>query len=544
MRYLLALVFSLLVAIPSLGVAAELPEMIIRNVRISESGSKKDATTVDIHIKKGRVAHVSEDRIHAEAGVRVEDADNGYLVGDLEIGLPPQFLIVDKNPVTNFEVLLDTPAHTTFAINVDQIVKDTLSESLEDVSPTRVIEHWFSYNPPPVHFDDSFTFDEKWNAFDSKHFTGLFSAGLFLDRANWLSQNDASRNQPGVGDLEDYDGGTIRAFRFGLNGQILFARPWLYSLWAASNSFDADFDEDDTDAFTSFDYRVDIPLAKRLTLSIGKQKEPISLPRLMTLTWNPMQERAAAEGAMLTSRNIGIALSGYAFDQRVTWVGGAFNNWIDSGESFSDNANQFVARGTWLPMLSSDENTLIHLGAAIRYDDAKQGLRYKSVPEVRDAPLFVDTGDFDANSSTLVNLEAGWRKGPIWIMAELTRNEVDTPDFGDLTFSGYHIVGTWAVTGEMRPYKQKYGVFGALPVARDIDHGGHGAVELALRWSEIDLTDGALDGGEMQVAKAAVTWWATTSFNVSLNYQSIWNEKGGSKGRAEGFVIRLMIFTK
>ena len=53
-----------------------------------------------------------------------------------------------------------------------------------------------------------------------------------------------------------------------------------------------------------------------------------------------------------------------------------------------------------------------------------------------------------------------------------------------------------------------------------------------------------MDGGEMQVAKAAVTWWASTSFNVSLNYQSIWNEKGGSKGRSEGFVIRLMIFTK
>ena len=542
---LLALALLFLAAIPSNGAtAAELPEMIIRNVLVIEPGSKTDATSVDIQIKKGRVALVSEDRIHAAEGVRVEDAENGYLLGDLEVGLPPQFLIVDKNPVMNFEVLLDTPAHTTFAINGDEIIKDELSESLEDAPPTQVIEHWFSYNPPPVHFDDSFVFDEKWNAFDSEHFTGLFSAGLYLDRANWLSQNDASRNQPGVGDLEEYDGGTIRAFRFGLNGQILFARPWIYSLWVATNSFDADFDEDESDAFTAFDYRLDIPLAKRLTLSIGKQKEPISLPRLMTLTWNPMQERTAAENAMMLSRNIGIALSGYAFDQRVTWAGGAFNNWIDSDESFSDNANQFVGRATWLPMLSSDESNLIHLGVAVRYDDAKQGLHYKSVPEVRDAPFFVDTGLFDANSSTLVNFEAGWRKGPVWILGELTRNEVDAPVLGNLTFSGDHIVGSWAVTGEMRPYNRKNGVFGALPVARDIDHGGHGAVELGLRWSEIDLTDGVMDGGEMRVAKAAVTWWASTSFNVSLNYQRIWNEKGGSKGRADGIVIRLMIFTK
>ena len=541
---LLALGLLLQAVIPSLVAAAELPEMIIRNVLIIEPGSKTDSTSVDIQIKKGRVALVSEDRIHAAEGVRVEDAENGYLLGDLEVGLPPQFLIVDENPLKNFEVFLDTPAHTTFAINGDEIVKDTLSVSLEDVPPNQVFKQWISYNPPPVHIDDTYVFDEKWNAFDSKYFTGLFSAGLFLDRANWLSQNDASRNQPGVGDLEEFDGGTIRAFRFGLNGQLNFARPWQYSLWIATNSFDSEYDPDDTDAFTSFDYRVDIPIAKRLTLSIGKQKEPISLPRLMTLTWNPMQERAAAENAMMASRNIGIALSGYAFNQRVTWAGGVFNNWIDSGESFSDNARQFVGRATWLPMLSRDESNLIHLGVAVRYDDAKQGLHYKSVPEVRDAPLFVDTGLFDANSSTLVNLEAAWRKGPVWILGELTRNEVDAPALGNPTFSGYHVVGTWAVTGEMRPYNRKNGAFGALPVARDIDHGGHGAVELALRWSEIDLTDGTIDGGEMQVAMAGATWWASTSFNVSLNYQSIWNEFGGSKGRADGFVIRLMIFTK
>jgi phosphate-selective porin OprO/OprP len=158
--------------------------------------------------------------------------------------------------------------------------------------------------------------------------------------------------------------------------------------------------------------------------------------------------------------------------------------------------------------------------------------------------LFVDTGLFAANSATLINLEAGWRKGPLWIMGELTRNDIDAPDLGNPTFSGYHIVGSWTVTGEMRPYNRRNGQFGPLPVARDVDHGGHGALELALRWSEIDLTSGAIDGGEMQVATAAATWWATTSFNVSLNYQSVWNENAGSKGRADSFVLRLMLITK
>ena len=89
-------------------------------------------------------------------------------------------------------------------------------------------------------------------------------------------------------------------------------------------------------------------------------------------------------------------------------------------------------------------------------------------------------------------------------------------------------------TGEVRPYNRKSGVFGALPVARDVYHGGFGAVELALRWSVIDLTDAAVDGGEMQIAKFAVTWWLSTRLNLSMNYHSIWNEVGGSKGRANG----------
>jgi len=351
-------------------------------------------------------------------------------------------------------------------------------------------------------------------------------------------------NQPGVGDMKDYNGGSIRAFRFGLNGQIKFARPWHYSIWVATNSFDADFDEDETDKISAYDYRLDIPLADRMTLSVGKQKEPISLPRLMTLTWNPMQERTAAENALLPSRNIGIAMSGYSQDQNITWAAGVFNDWIEEDVSFGDNSKQYIGRVTWVPAESGDGNSIFHLGAAIRYDDAKQGLRYKAVPEVRDAPFFVDTGQFEANSSNLINLEASWRNGPVWLMFEMTRNHVDTPEYDKLTFDGYHVVGTWALTGEMRPYQRITGVFGALPIARDIDHGGYGALELALRWSRIDLNNKQMKGGEMDVAKAALTWWASSRFNISLNYQYIWNEYYDSNGRASSVVARVAILTR
>ena len=452
-------------------------------------------------------------------------------------------LAQEDKPAASSDGQLDTADDSTSDTDDDQGTETDPSASGDTQPDPAADAHWISHHPPPVDRPQPIDSDEQWNAFDFKHTSLVISAGLLLDRAHWLSQNDASREQPGVGDLSDYDGGTIRALRFGLNGDIKFRRPWHYSIWFATNAFDQEFDPDDVDNISFFDYRLDVPIGQRTTFSVGKQKEPISLPRLMTLTWNPIQERTTAENAFMPSRNIGLVLSGNGLDQRMSWATGVFNNWVDSGESFSDNANQAVGRATGLPMVSEDESNLFHLGLGFRYDDAKQGLRYAAVPEVRDAPFLVDTGQFDADSAFLINLEASWRRKALWILGELSRNEVDAPLLGNPTFNGYHLLASWTVTGEMRPYNRKSGVFGTLPVARDIYHGGFGAVELALRWSVIDLTDAAIEGGEMQVAKAAATWWLSTHLNVSLNYQSIWNEVGETKGRADGIVVRLMIFT-
>jgi hypothetical protein len=148
-RIALTIVLLLVVVSQSIVLAAEPPELIIRNVQIIKPGERSKSTKVDIRIYKGRVALISEDRIHAEEGVRVEDAENGYLLGNLEVGLPPQFLIVVENPVENFDVLLDTPAHTTFAIKGDEIIKDELSESLEDAPPTQVMSQSMAQRRKP-----------------------------------------------------------------------------------------------------------------------------------------------------------------------------------------------------------------------------------------------------------------------------------------------------------------------------------------------------------------------------------------------------------
>ena len=288
---------------------------------------------------------------------------------------------------------------------------------------------WKAYTPPPIAVPIRYYDSRKWNRFNTKPISGLFVGALLLDRQFWLSQDAGSEAQ--VGDLSDFEGGEIRGLRFGLVGTLNFQRPWVYTVFVATNTFDKGFDVDSTDEFVLFDYRLDIPLPADLTLSVGKQKEPISMERLTNLAFLPMQERSAVADAMLPSRNHGIVLSGTAAGDWFTWAVGAFNNWIDSGESFSDTSSQLVGRVTWVPAVSEDESNLLHLGLGVRRSNAKLPIRRFTEPEFNNAPLFVDTGPLSADELMTYSLEAYWRKGPYLVGFEYLGSDVDSTESGD-----------------------------------------------------------------------------------------------------------------
>ncbi len=366
---------------------------------------------------------------------------------------------------------------------------------------------------------------------------------MVLDNQQWNSQDGNSEQQ--VGDLKLFEGGEIRAFRAGVVGTLNFERPWIYTLAGATNTFDKGFETENLDSFTLFDYRLDIPLSETINLSVGKQKEPISMERIMSMIQLPMQERTSVSDALMPSRNVGAVISGTALDQRMTWAGGVFNDWFDTGDTFSDGANQIVGRVTWLPFISEDESNLLHLGLGMRHTDANEGLRYSTEPEFNKAPLYVDASvggtPFAADSAMLYQLEASWRKGPYWLAAEYVSNDVDAPALGDPHFSGYHVTASWILTGEMREYRKKTGILGPVPIARSAYQGGKGAWELGVRWSSLDLTDGLVDGGELDILSLGLTWWLNPFFHINANYRYIESEQRGLGGTSSGLMTRILI---
>ena len=112
---------------------------------------------------------------------------------------------------------------------------------------------------------------------------------------------------------------------------------------------------------------------------------------------------------------------------------------------------------------------------------------------------------------------------------------------GDPRVTGYHLTVSWALTGEMRRYNRRNGLFDRLPVARSVYQNGWGSWELATRWSSLDATDGGLDGGELDILSAGVNWWLTPFFHVSFNYRWITLDRLGVSGDSHGFNSRVML---
>ncbi|WOJ95561.1 porin [Congregibacter brevis] len=536
------LIAALIVLVANLAYAA--PDLLIRNVKLLDLTPDSPDRLVTLQFENGKLTLVTEDNIKAD-DLRQFDAAGGVVLGDLALNEEPDLIILSEDPRDNFAVLRDTQAHTLFAMERGEVTVNRLRLADGGESKTEKNSGWLAYTPPPFAVPIRYGDKKAFNHLEGKLGSAIFGGALAVDRTKWLAQDVGSKAT--VGDLDEFSGGEIRALRFGVAGTINFEKPWVYVIAGATNAFDKGFEIEDQDDVAFFDIRLDIPGPGDTTLSIGKQKEPISLERLTGMVFLPFQERSIAADALLPSRNTGAVWSGNGPSKRTTWAVGAFNDWLDSDVDFSDNANQFVGRVTWAPSLSGDEDNLLHLGVGYRYTDAKEGLRFRSEPEFNKAPNFVDTGRnletglYDADNAELWNFEASWRAGPFWLNSECFTVESKSPTYEDPSFNGYSMTASWSLSGEMREYDYRRGLFRSLPVAKSVYQGGWGAAEMAVRFSSVDLDDGLINGGTTDVASLGFNWWLTPTFQFGVNYRYIWNNLDGIDGTSSGIGTRLLL---
>jgi len=534
------LYIAILMMIPFLVISQDmindLQNILIRNVTVIDQAGASQDVVVSILIRDKKLKLVTRDKVDLKQADIAFDAKGGYILGQIEVGSEAGFIILDQDPRKNADVMLDTKTYGVFAVSKGVVVLNKLVRI--DVDPSEQRRGWQSYAPPPIALPLSYQNNRKWNVFRTKPITVVFGGAILMENTRWLSQNNSNEQQ--VGDLSQYEGGSIRGFRAGFGGTFNFKKPWTYVFTMGTRAFERGFEQSDLSEFVLYDYRVGIPVGSA-TLTLGKTKETISISRLSAMIYEPaQQERASVSDGLLPARNIGMVISNSFMKERMTWSTGVFNNWIETDQSFSNNPTVFTGRITGLAFISEDESNLLHLGIAGRYSNAAGGIRYKAKTEIFSGPVSVDTDLLDDAESTFhYGLEMAWRKGPFILISEYMQSKVRSASFNDPSFKGYYVVASYILTGEMRQFNKRSATFKRINVSNGINSGGWGELEVYGRWSSIDLNDQNVTGGEMNTFSLGINWTPIMAIQANINYRYSTLDLNGEQGFNHGVVTRL-----
>jgi phosphate-selective porin OprO/OprP len=190
------------------------------------------------------------------------------------------------------------------------------------------------------------------------------------------------------------------------------------------------------------------------------------------------------------------------------------------------NGTNVTARVTGLPWYEEEGRRLLHLGLSCsrRFRDENKedpSAELKTRPEtgLTDDRL-VNTGRIANRKQDLAVLEGGVLYGPFSLQGEYFTHLLDRVSGGDLSFSGWYASASWVVTGEHRRYDRDSGVFAGVKPRRAFAprDGGWGAVELAVRYSAVDLNDRNVAGGRERNVTVGLNWYLLRGVRVMANY--------------------------
>jgi len=295
------------------------------------------------------------------------------------------------------------------------------------------------------------------------------------------------------------------------------------------------FESDPEDLWNITDVSMTFPLGgPATTLTVGKTKETFAYEMVGDAANLAQQERVLSP--FFVSRNIGAKLLHVVGKtQRMTVSAGIFNDWWVTTTSRADSGTDVSARVTGLAWDQPERQRFQHLGLSGRYAGADMNaLRYKGRPESNVADNYVDTGNIASDHAWHLGLEGLWNSGPVSVLAEYNHAWVASPASGNPGFSGYYLTGSWVLTGETRPYDRTVGY-----ARRVMPTGRWGAPELVVRFSHVDLTDSAVQGGTFDNTYVGINWWATRRWKLGAGWGRTWLDRFGKSGVTNSVLTRL-----
>ena len=254
------------------------------------------------------------------------------------------------------------------------------------------------------------------------------------------------------------------------------------------------------------------------SVRLGHFKEPFSLETLTSDSWITFMERPLAVNAFSPDRNMGLMLQNSAFGDRMTWAAGLFHDTDDFGKGLCQNL-AFTTRVTGLPWQKGDAR-LLHLGVGFSHRALPGTVTFASTPEAHLAPKCAATPAIAAKSDDLLGAEAALLLGRGSLQSEYVNALVHTKAAGSPGFFGYYVTGSYFLTGDHRVYRRSNAVFDRVRPAHNFrdGKGGWGAWEAAVRYSHLNLNNGALVGGKLDDITLGLNWYLNPTTRISCNY--------------------------
>jgi phosphate-selective porin OprO/OprP len=483
--------------------------VLLTNIGIWDGSSGEVRNGQHILIIAGEIVEAGSEKPRAPSGTQIMDGSGHVAVGAITPGRIANFVVFDASPLENISVFARADLHTQL------LVKD--GELLEN--------HYAVVRQPGPDVDDAdhmpLRVIEANNGWASIAIGGIIS----VDGVDTI-QDDESEQQ--IGDLTEYRGAGLTAARFVIYGHLGRNNPFTYYSDWGYNGFEEGFDVTEDDEYSLYNLELTFPEMRIGKLTVGRMKAPTTISRVSGGAYLPTAFRQAPISALTKSRDNGVRLTNTAFDKRITWGMGVFNDWLVDGRSMSDTNTYVTGRVSGLVFDDKSNDHLLELGLGMRWTDfVEDSIRFRARPGVPFVPNFLDTGDMQGDEARWLTGELAWRKRNFMVTAEHVRTKLDSPTIGDPTFSGSYVWFEWTLTGETRSWNYDKAVFGRPLPSRDFTKGGKGLWSFAFAVNDTDLNEGMIDGGDMQQVMLGINWYPSKSFRWGLAYGRTWLDRDG-----------------
>jgi phosphate-selective porin OprO/OprP len=362
---------------------------------------------------------------------------------------------------------------------------------------------------------------------------------VHFDLANYLSVHP----QQSTGPHSLTDGVNARRARIGVLGK--FFNDWSYAL-----IYDFGGSTDVTPTTTGIENAyITYNGLRPVAFDLGYLDVPFTLDESTSSNDIMFIERAEVQNVVsnLAGNDARAAFGVRSNDDRY-WTGVYLTGPTAGSTHTGSNSQQIGGTARFSYQVLQGSNYSLHLGADGEYvfqPRAATGgppipntVAFTDRPELRvDPTAFLNTGAIPAKNAGAYGVEAAAGYDSFFFQGEYYRLFVDqsglspTAPKPELTFDGGYAEASWTLTGESRRYIPAAGAYSGIVPAHpfSLRTGGWGALEVALRYSYLNLNDhnqpgvaptvtGGIFGGRATGYAVGLNWYPINNVRFMLNY--------------------------